>query len=74
MPISQNGQAHSNNLSAICWWIVWVCLTIGAERVNKLKVSCFIYNWFSLKYFKYKAVFYPNFVINKLRFNWFQQW
>ena len=24
VPISQNGQTHSNNLSAICWQIVWV--------------------------------------------------
>ena len=28
VPIPQNGQIHSNNLSAICWQIVLVCLTI----------------------------------------------
>ena len=28
MPIPQNGQIHSNNLSAICQPIVWVWLTI----------------------------------------------
>ena len=27
-PIPQNGQTHSNNSSAICRRIVWVCLTI----------------------------------------------
>ena len=27
-PISQNGQTHLNNLLAIYWQIVWVCLTI----------------------------------------------
>ena len=27
-PISQNGQTHSNNSSAICRRIVWVCLAI----------------------------------------------
>ena len=27
-PIPQNRQTHSSNLSAICWRIVWVCLTI----------------------------------------------
>ena len=28
MPAPQNYQTHSNNLSANCWRIVWVCLTI----------------------------------------------
>ena len=28
VPISQNGQTHSNNLSAICQQIVWKCFTI----------------------------------------------
>ena len=28
VPISQNDQTHSNNSSAICRRIVWVCLTI----------------------------------------------
>ena len=28
MPTPQNYQTHSNNLSANCWRIVWVCLTI----------------------------------------------
>ena len=27
-PIPQNGHTHSNNSSAICQWIVWMCLTI----------------------------------------------
>ena len=27
-PIPQNGQTQSNNLSAICWQIVWVCLVV----------------------------------------------
>ena len=36
-PISQNGQTHSNNLPAICQWIiecVWPFCGIGAYRVN----------------------------------------
>ena len=41
MPISQNGQTHSNNTSAICRRIVWVCLTIlwnWRLRVNNFAI------------------------------------
>ena len=37
VPIPQNCQTHSNNLSTNCQQIVWVCLTIcdtGAKSVN----------------------------------------
>ena len=36
---------------------------------NKLNVSSFICNWFSLKCFEHQSIFYPILVINTLRFN-----
>ena len=35
----QNGQTHSNNLSAICRQIVWVCLTILRGWLLKGSIS-----------------------------------
>ena len=52
MPIPQNGQTHSNNSSAICRSIVWVCLTIlwnwhlkaSLAKLNILMLKMFHFN------------------------------
>ena len=43
------------------------------SRFDKLNVSHFICNSFSVNCFEYHSLFYPVSVVNKLRFSWFQQ-
>ena len=44
-PIPQNGQTHSNNSSAICRQIVWVCLTIlwKVKEISVIAVLFLVY-------------------------------
>ena len=60
VPTPQNGQTHSNNLSAICRRIVWVCMIIlwNWPLKDKVGYETLFRNWTPTCYFAYSACYF----------------